>query len=121
MKLLAILVALGLEQWQAFHWRATVEREYIRYLRTIERRLNGGTRGQAVVALLLAILPPVALVAALGWGAQRMHPALGLLLNIAILYLLMGFRRFSHAVSAIIAALKDGDLGLARRALAGWR
>jgi len=33
----------------------------------------------------------------------------------------MGFRRFSHAVSAIVNAFKAGDLGLARRALAAWR
>ena len=38
-----------------------------------------------------------------------------------VLYALMGFRRFSHAISAIIAALKSGDLAAARRALAAWR
>jgi adenosylcobinamide-phosphate synthase len=33
----------------------------------------------------------------------------------------MGFRHFSHAVSAIITALKGGDIVSARRALANWR
>jgi hypothetical protein len=33
----------------------------------------------------------------------------------------MGFRRFSHAVSTIIVALKGGDIVAARRALANWR
>jgi adenosylcobinamide-phosphate synthase len=33
----------------------------------------------------------------------------------------MGFRRFSHAVSAIVAALRANDLTGARRALAAWR
>ena len=33
----------------------------------------------------------------------------------------MGFRRFSHAVSAIINAFKANDLVEARRALASWR
>ncbi len=33
----------------------------------------------------------------------------------------MGFRRFSHAYTEIVAALKAGDVHAARRALAGWR
>ncbi len=33
----------------------------------------------------------------------------------------MGFRRFSHAYTEIVAALKAGDIHAARRALAGWR
>ena len=37
------------------------------------------------------------------------------------LYFLMGFRRFSHAFSAIVAALQASDLAAARRALAAWR
>ena len=44
MKLLAILAALGLEQWRAFDWRAALERAFVRYARTLERKLNGGTR-----------------------------------------------------------------------------
>ena len=33
----------------------------------------------------------------------------------------MGFRRFSHAFTEVRDALKAGDLGAARRALAAWR
>jgi cobalamin biosynthesis protein CobD/CbiB len=33
----------------------------------------------------------------------------------------MGFRHFSHAVSAIIASLRGGDAATARRTLAEWR
>jgi cobalamin biosynthesis protein CobD/CbiB len=33
----------------------------------------------------------------------------------------MGFRRFSHAISAIVAALSANDLAAARRALGAWR
>ncbi|MEO8346356.1 MAG: regulatory signaling modulator protein AmpE, partial [Betaproteobacteria bacterium] len=38
-----------------------------------------------------------------------------------VLYFMMGFRRFSHAVSAIINALKASDLTEARHALSQWR
>jgi len=38
-----------------------------------------------------------------------------------VLYLLMGFRRFSHAYTGVEKALKADDLNAARRALAAWR
>src|SRR5438874_5121725 len=121
MNLLAILAALGLEQWHAFRWRAGAERTFVMYIRQLERKLNGGTAGQGAVAAALAIVPTVA-VATLIWRlAEEIHPLLGLVWNAAILYLLMGFRRFSHAVSVIIEALKENDIATARRALSGWR
>jgi len=120
MNLLAIVVALALEQWRSFEWRASVERAFVSYARGIERRLNGGTLGQGVVATVLAIAPPVALAALAWWLLHRLHPFFALVFNVLVLYALMGFRRFSHAISAIISALKSADLGGARRALANW-
>lgn len=120
MNLVAILAALALEQWRTFEWRASVEQAFVAYARGLERRLNGGTLGQGIVALILALVPPV-VAAGLVWALlARVHPLLGLLFNVGVLYTLMGFRRFSHAISAIIAALRSGDIAGARRALAAW-
>lgn len=91
------------------------------YARAVEQRLNGGTLGQGVAALLLALAPWVLVVVLAWWALAALHPALALALNVAVLYSLMGFRRFSHAVSTIIAALRMNDLPDARRALAAWR
>ena len=121
MNLLAILAALGLEQWRAFQWRAAVERRFVDYARWLERTLNGGTANQGAVATGLALVPPVLLSLVVWWMADRVHPLLGVVWNAVLLYLLMGFRRFSHAVSAIVQALKDSDMTAARRALSGWR
>jgi adenosylcobinamide-phosphate synthase len=121
MNLLAIVAALALEQWRAFQWRGAVERAFITYVRMIEQRLNGGTFGQGVLATVLAIGPPIAATALVWSIAHRVHPALGLVVNIGVLYLLMGFRHFSHSVSTIVTALKGGDIATARRALAEWR
>lgn len=120
MNLLAIVIALALEQWRSFAWRASVERAFVGYARAIERRLNGGTLGQGVVATVLAIAPPVVVAALVWWSLDRLNPSLGLVFDVLVLYALMGFRRFSHAVSAIISALKSADLIGARRALASW-
>ena len=121
MSFLALLAALGLEQWRAFSWRAGVEHAFVRYARWIERRWNGGTAQHGWLAMIAAIAPPVLAVEAFYLSAWLAHPAVGLAFNVVVLYFMMGFRRFSHAVSAIVNAFKASDLALARRALAAWR
>lgn len=121
MSFFAILIALGIEQWRAFDWRTAGERTFIRYSRAVERKLNGGTRQHGAFAVVAAVVPPVALTALVYFLADAMHPIAGLVINVAMLYLLMGFRRFSHALSSIVAALQAGDLQAARRALGVWR
>jgi adenosylcobinamide-phosphate synthase len=121
MSFLAILAALGLEQWRAFAWRAVAERAFVRYARWIERRWNGGTAQHGWFALVAALMPPVLVVEGLFIAAWLAHPALGFVFKVVVLYFMMGFRRFSHAVSAIVNAFKLNDLAEARRALAAWR
>jgi adenosylcobinamide-phosphate synthase len=121
MSFLALLAALGLEQWHAFSWRASVERVFVRYARWIERRWNGGTVQHGWFALLAAIGPPLLIVEGVFLTVWLAHPAVALAFNVIVLYFMMGFRRFSHAVSAIVNAFKTSDLAEARRALASWR
>ena len=63
----------------------------------------------------------MAIAAAGYWALEILHPLLALVWNVFILYLLVGFRHFSHAFSAIADALKAGDVIAARRRLAAWR
>ena len=121
MSLIALLAALGLEQWRAFEWRAGAERAFVRYARSLERRLNDGTRQHGAFAAVAAVAPPVLAATLAWWLADAVHWGLGLAVNVVVLYFLMGFRRFSHAISAIVAALAAADLPAARRALAARR
>ena len=66
MSLIAILAALGLEQWRAFDWRASVERAFVSYARTLERKFNGGTYQHGIFATVAAIVPPVLLAGQFG-------------------------------------------------------
>jgi len=120
LNLIAILSALGLEQWRAFRWRASVEKVFVQYVRAVERRLNGGTVQQGTIAAVIALAPPVVLAAVVFFALKAVHPVLGLAWNIVALYFLMGFRQFSHAFTDVRNALAAGNLGAARRALAGW-
>lgn len=121
MNFIAVLAALGLEQWRAFRWRAGLERAFVAYAHWLEEKLNAGGARQGVVAVVAALAPPVVLAAAVHALLAAANPLLALLWDIAVLYLLMGFRRFSHAYAEIVAALKAGDVYAARRALAAWR
>lgn len=121
MNLLAILAALGLEQWHAPGWRVAIERAFVRQARALERKFNGGTAGQGAIAAGIAVVPVTAAATAIWWALDAVNPFAGLAFNVLALYVLMGFRRFSHAVSAIVAAFKEGDLVAARRALGSWR
>ena len=121
MNLIAILSALGLEQWRAFRWRASVEHAFVQYVRAIERRLNGGTAQQGAIAAAIALAPPVVAAAAVFFALAAIHPLLALAWNVVALYFLMGFRRFSHAFTDVREALATGNIGAARRALAAWR
>ncbi|MDQ6619694.1 MAG: CobD/CbiB family protein [Pseudomonadota bacterium] len=121
MNFFAVVIALALEQWRTLRSRVLIERFYVRYLRTIETKLNGGTTQHGIFAAMAALAPPVLVAGGLFWALHVVHPGLGFLWNIACLYFLMGFRRFSHAYSEIVAALKANNLQGARRALAAWR
>jgi len=121
MNFFAVVIALGLEQWRTLTFRVSIERAYVHYVRFLELKLNGGTAQHGVFGAIAALGPPVFIAGAVFWALYEVHPALGFVWNIACLYFLMGFRRFSHAYSQVIAALKANDLHAARRALAAWR
>jgi adenosylcobinamide-phosphate synthase len=121
MNFIAVLAALGLEQWRAFGWRSTFERAFVAYAHWLEERLNAGVAQQGLAATVAALLPPVLIAAAVHAALASVQPLLGLAWDIAVLYLLMGFRRFSHAYTDVVTALKAGDVPAARRALAAWR
>lgn len=121
MNFFAVVIALALEQWRTLTFRVSIERMYVRYVRLVELKLNGGTTQHGVFGAIAVLAPPVLVTGAVFWALHAVHPALGLVWNIACLYFLMGFRRFSHAYSQVVAALKANDLHAARRALAGWR
>lgn len=121
MNLIAIVAALALEQWRAFRWRSAFVQLFRRYARALERRFNAGTTQQGAIAGALALAPAVVLAAAVYWGLDQINALLGLAWNVAILYLLVSFRHFSHAFGAIAEALKAGDVIAARKRLVAWR
>src|SRR5438874_3398327 len=121
MSVLAIIAALVIEQWRPLGHRPAVQGTLGAWAAWLEQSFNGGERHHGVVAWLVAVLPSVALALALHIALYALHPLLALLFNIAVLYLTLGFRQFSHYFTDIQVALKSGDIERARVALEQWR
>jgi adenosylcobinamide-phosphate synthase len=121
MAILAIIAALLLEQWRPLGDRKAVHAALAGWADWLERSFNSGEARHGAIAWLIAVLAPVG--AALGLYALLLwiSPLAALLLNVAALYLTLGFRQFSHYFTDIQAALRDGDTERARELLGTWR
>ena len=121
MSLLAIVAALVIEQWRPLGERRWVQGTLAALAQALEQSFNGGERRQGVVAWLVAVLP-LAVAAALAHAALRStSPLLALAFNVAVLYLTLGFRQFSHYFTDLQLAVKSGDIDRARALLERWR
>ncbi|HYD56230.1 MAG TPA: CobD/CbiB family protein [Burkholderiales bacterium] len=121
MGVLAIVAALVLEQWRPLAERKGVAAALGGYAASLEQAFNGGERRHGLVAWLVAVVPAVVGVAILHAVLWAAHPLLALLLNVAALYLTLGFRQFSHHFTQIQLAIKSGDVDRARTELEAWR
>ena len=121
MSVLAIIAALVVEQWRPLGDRKSVAAALAAWAAWLERAFNGGERRHGVVAWLVAVLPAVAAAIFLHILFFKMSALLALAFNIAVLYLTLGFRQFSHYFTDIQIAIKSGDVERARARLDAWR
>jgi adenosylcobinamide-phosphate synthase len=121
MGVLAIIVALLLEQWRPLADRKAVHGALSAWSDWLERTFNAGEARHGAVAWVIAALAPVAAAAALHAALYWASPLAALLFNVACLYLTLGFRQFSHYFTGIQVAIRDGDLDRARELLGQWR
>jgi adenosylcobinamide-phosphate synthase len=120
MTFFSILCALLIEQVKPLRADNTVYL-VIRGLATrMEGWFNAGQESHgrmAWIILMLVLLVPTALVY---WLLAWISPFAALAWNIAIVYLTLGFRRYSHYFTSIQLALNSGDEPTARALLGDW-
>ena len=121
MSVLAIIAALVIEQWRPLGERKGVSAALAAWGSLLERSFNGGQRDHGIVAWLVAVLPPVALAVVLYGVLSAAGWVFALAFDIAVLYLTLGFRQFSHYFTDIQVAIKSGDVDRARALLEEWR
>jgi adenosylcobinamide-phosphate synthase len=119
MTFLCIIFVLALEQLKAspaarlMVWQAA-------YAGFLEHQFNGGEHRHGVTAWMVGVALPALLVLLLHVGLDYLHPLLSFGFDFVVLYLVMGFRQFSHYFTDIQMALRTGELERARHLLAQW-
>lgn len=121
MSVIAIIAALLLEQWRPLGERKAYHALLMRWANWLENTFNAGESHHGRVAWLVAAAPLVLGSIALYYLLFWMHPLFALALNVAALYVTLGFRQFSHYFTAIQAAIKAEDLDRARELIGTWR
>jgi len=121
MNVLAVIAALVIEQWRPLGERKSVSATLAAWAASLERAFDGGERRHGMVAWLVAVLPPVIAAAVIYWLLSAVSGVLALAFDIAVLYLTLGFRQFSHSFTGIQLAIKAGDIERARGLLEQWR
>ena len=121
MTFLSLIGALLLEQWRPLRTGNRLYVAFARYVNRIGQNFNAGQYRDGVISWLLAVVP-VVLVTLLVFGVSReVNGLLALAWNIAVLYLALGFRQFSHFYNDVMVALRAGELARARDILTVWR
>jgi adenosylcobinamide-phosphate synthase len=121
MGILAIIAALVLEQWSPLGERKALKGALAAWADWLESTFNAGEARHGVIAWLIAVLVPVISALVLYELLAWLTPFAALLLNVAALYLTLGFRKFSHYFTGIQAALRDSDVDRARELIGAWR
>jgi len=121
MTVIAIIAALVLEQWRPLADFKIYSSILDDMAGRLERAFNGEQGAHGLIAWLVGVAPPFALAIALHSLLHRASPLLSLLFDVAVLYLTLGFRQFSHSYTAIQAALKAGELERANELISEWR
>lgn len=122
MILLAIVIALLLEQVRPLPMWHPVAQQLHSWTRWVARNVDTGGRHHAWLAWSLAALAPALGVAAIYTLVQWLGGwPLALLWSAGVLYVTFGLRRFSHHFAGLRQALEAGDDELAQRLLAQWQ
>jgi adenosylcobinamide-phosphate synthase len=120
MSFFAILIALLLEQARPLAYNNVVHSGLRAWTRLVRKQLDAGERAHGWIAWVLAVGVPAALAGLVYWALWSFSSVLAFVWIIAVLYVTVGFRQFSHHFTDIRQALESGDEKAAREKLAQW-
>ena len=121
MNFFAVLLALLCEQLKPLRHGNGVHLGVISWVRWTGKNFDAGREHHASVVWAITVIGPALLTAAVYLGVRHFSLLLALALDVAMLYLTLGFRQFSHYFTDIRDALERGDDLEARRLLSEWR
>lgn len=121
MSFFAVLFALILEQARPLARGNWVHAGFRSWARWASRNLDTGKPHHGWIAWTAAVAVPALVTLLVHWLLLRVSVLLAFAWSVAILYVTLGFRQFSHYFTDIRDALDDGDEATARELLAQWR
>ena len=122
MSFFAILCALLAEQVRPLPSGAAARQGVRLWADWIRRNADAGRPQSAALAWTLgAVAPALAALVVHVWLEWGLGWPFAMVWNVAVLYLTLGFRQFSHPFTEIREALDAGDEELAKSLLARWR
>jgi len=121
MKFLALVLALALEQVRPLRRNNRLYAAFERYADFLERQFNGLQASHGAIAWLVAVLPLALLTILVYALLYYVNVLLAMAWGVGVLYVAMGFRRFSHCFTDITQALREQNLNTARDVLGHWR
>jgi adenosylcobinamide-phosphate synthase len=121
MKFIALVLALALEQAWPLRRNNRLYAAFDRYADFLERQFNGLQASHGAIAWLVAVLPLALLTLIVEALMRELNVFLAIAWSIGVLYVAMGFRRFSHCFTDIAQALREQNVNNARDVLGRWR
>ena len=121
MSFLAVLFALLIEQARPLARRNWIHAGFRHWARWASRNLDAGQTHHGWIVWTVVVVLPALLTMVIYWLLWRVNVLLAFAWSMAILYVTLGFRQFSHYFTDIRDALDDGDEDTARELLAQWR
>ncbi len=121
MSLLAVVIALVLEQLKPLPRDNRVHDALIGWVAWTGRNFDAGRAHHAVLVWAIAVVLPALLAAAVHLLLAPWSLIAALAFDVAVLYVTLGFRQFSHYFTGIRDHLERGDEAGARALLAEWR
>ena len=121
MSFFSILFALLIEQVQPLARDNPIHASLRSWARVVSRNFDAGKVHQGWIAWMLAVLLPSLASVGIYWGLHLVSGLLAFVWSIAVLYVTLGFRQFSHYFTDIRDALDAGNEARARELLAQWQ
>ncbi len=121
MSFFAVLFALILEQARPLARGNWVHAGFLGWARWTHRSLDAGKRHHGWITWTFAVMVPTLVTMLVHWLLWQVNALLAFAWSVAVLYVTLGFRQFSHYFTDIRDALDDGDEDTARELLAQWR
>ncbi len=121
MSFFAVLLALIVEQLKPLRRDNLVHDALLQWVSWAGRNLDAGRARHAWVVWVVTVVGPALVVAALHVLLASQNLMLALAFMVAVLWLTLGFRQFSHFFTQIRDAIERGDEQAARAHFKEWR